>query len=142
MTALRTTLALLGSLAFGYAAVALWLLPWLTFGVALAICAACVIGLELCRAIEKDRERARDREVWRDYRAAVWERRIAEAQAARPELTIIKGGNELILCLHPGPTEPYICALNEGHDGPHKAFRRNAQNYPGCVWGGVDELRA
>lgn len=61
MTAIRTTLALLGTCAFGYAAVALWLLPWLDFGVSVAVCAACVIGLGLVRAIETDRQRARDK---------------------------------------------------------------------------------
>lgn len=61
MSTIRTALAILGTCALLYAAVALWLLPWLDFGVSMAICAACMIGLELCRVVEKDRQRERDK---------------------------------------------------------------------------------
>lgn len=88
MTAARAALAILGTASFTYAALALWWLPWLDFGVSVAISAACVIGLELCRAIKKDRERQRQ------YREQVWQRRIDDARTARPGLTIIKGGKE------------------------------------------------
>ena len=65
MSVIRHTLAVIGFLALIYAALALWLLPWLDFGVAVAITASCVIGLELCRAVQIDQDKQRHPSNWR-----------------------------------------------------------------------------
>lgn len=64
MTILRNVLGVVGALALLYAGLALWIYPWLQFGLAVAVCAGCVIGLEFCRAVEKDRMRKGRDEVW------------------------------------------------------------------------------
>jgi hypothetical protein len=61
MTAIRVILWIIGTLAAGYAMAALWLLPWLDFGVSVALSASCVIGLGLVRAIDTDRQRDADK---------------------------------------------------------------------------------
>jgi hypothetical protein len=61
MTIIRAIFWIVGTLAAGYAMAALWLLPWLDFGVAVAVCSACVIGLGLVRAIEADKRREADK---------------------------------------------------------------------------------
>lgn len=85
LNTIRALLGIVGGFSTAYAIAALIPAAGLTvrdFGVAVAICAACVIGIGLIRAVQSDRERMRA------YRAAVWQRRIAEAP---PHLTIIKG---------------------------------------------------
>lgn len=64
MTALRSFLGILGGCSGGYAIAALIPAAGLSithFGVAVAITAACVIGVYLVKAIEADRRRAADK---------------------------------------------------------------------------------
>jgi hypothetical protein len=78
MTTLRMLLGIVGGAAAGYALAALFLLGDKDFGVAVAISAACVLGIYLIRAVQDDRRRHRAR--MGAYRDAVWQRRIRESR--------------------------------------------------------------
>jgi hypothetical protein len=83
MNVLRALLGIVGGLSAGYAIAALFPFTGLSitdFGVAVAISAACVLGIFLIRAIQTDQ--AYGREQMRQGRDAIWQRRI-EQQARR-----------------------------------------------------------
>lgn len=79
MNTLRCLLGIVGGLSAGYAIASLFPFTGLSitdFGVAVAISAACVLGIFLVRAIQTDQ--AYGREQMRVYRDAIWQRRIDE----------------------------------------------------------------
>jgi hypothetical protein len=67
---IRALLGVLGGLAAGTAIVALLYLGPTVFGVALAVSMACVLGIDLVRALQAERARK-----W-EYREEVWARRL------------------------------------------------------------------
>jgi hypothetical protein len=79
---IRALLGIVGGLSTGYVA-ALFILGIATpttAGVAVAISAACVIGIFLVRAIQTDQ--AYGREQMRQGRDAIWQRRIADQRTS------------------------------------------------------------
>jgi hypothetical protein len=83
MNVLRALWGIVGGLSAGYAIASLFPFTGLgdrDFGVAVAISAACVLGVFLVRAIQTDQ--AHDREQMRQGRDAIWQRRIADQRTS------------------------------------------------------------
>jgi ABC-type Fe3+-siderophore transport system permease subunit len=81
MNTIHCLLGIIGGASFGYAMCSLIPVFGLNvkdFGVAAAICAGCVLGICLVKAIQEDRQHRRAR--MNAYRDAVWQRRLRESR--------------------------------------------------------------